>query len=212
MKSIDMYSVDHILESVQILDANWKKIVPYYKSAITDFIDTSISTNLNISKHLPPDVLLSTYNNTVRNFNVTKSVVRHSVAESISQFDVNLTKKICEALENGRKVTSRNILSILSLKYDKNFSIRNGFEDLYSIADIDKTKDRGDKISEYFSPGNIDNIFPMFAISGGMMQNIMSSTIHNMVQANLSPMCKPNIIPGYGNSMYPFGQIGMRYN
>lgn len=212
MKSIDMYSVDHILESVQILDANWKKIVPYYKSAITDFIDTSISTNLNISKHLPSDVLLSTYNNTVRNFNMTRSVVRHSILESISQFDVNLTKKICDGLENGRKVTSRNILSILSLKYDKNFSIRNGFEDLYSIADIDKTKDRGDKISEYFSPGNIDNVFPMFAISGGMMQNIMSSTIHNMAQANLSSMYKQNIIPGYGNSMYPFGQIGMRYN
>lgn len=206
MKSIDMYSVDHILESVKILDANWKKIVPYYKSAITDFIDTSISTNLNISKHLPSDVLLSTYNNTVRNFNVTKSVVRHSIAESISQFDVNLTKKICDALENGRKVTSRNILSILSLKYDKNFSIRNGFEDLYSIADIYKTKDRGDKISEYFKPGNIDNMYSMLTIGGGM-QNIMSSAIHNMASANLSTMCNPNTI--YGNSMYLFGRIGM---
>nr|DAO78297.1 MAG TPA: hypothetical protein [Caudoviricetes sp.] len=206
MKSIDMYSVDHILESVQILDANWKKIVPYYKSAITDFIDTSISTNLNISKHLPSDVLLSTYNNTVCNFDMTRSVIRHSVAESISQFDVNLTKKICEALENGRKVTSRNILSILSLKYDKNFSIRNGFEDLYSIADIDKTKDRGDKISEYFKPGNIDNMYSILTIGGGM-QNIMNSAIHNIASANLSTMCNPNTI--YGNSMYPFGRIGM---
>ena len=211
MKSIDMYSVDHIWESVQILDTIWKKIVPYYKSAITDFIDTSISTNLNISKNLPSDVLLSTYNNTVRNLNVTKSVVRHSIIESISQFDVCLTKKICDALENGRHVTSRNILSILSLEYDKNFSIRNGFEDLYDIAEIDKTKDRGDKISEYFQPGNINNMYSMFAIGGGI-QNAISSAIRSAAVTNLSPMCNQNIIPGYGNSMYPFGQIGMRYN